>query len=121
MSSNTVNQWAMRLAYHLIRVYHGDISEKLCMKLASRGRQSLPDLIRASEMPASQVKQALLLLIQHNYVVVYCIKEEEEGQRGPPKPPQYLYEARVAEMLLILRSMELSQSSSCGSCWTMGG
>ncbi len=46
------------------------------------------------------MKQALLLLIQHNYVHAYMQREEDvKGQR----PPMFLYAADVTAVLHIIR------------------
>ena len=48
-----------------------------------------------------QIKQALLLLIQHNLVHAY-LQKDEEGIRNP-RPPQVLYAPDVDRMLQIVR------------------
>jgi len=66
-----------------------------------RGLQPLPEIIRGCELPGSQVKQALLLLIQHNFISAYTHKDDENARNA--KPPVVLYEANVDTVLQILR------------------
>jgi hypothetical protein len=69
--------------------------------MVSKGLQTLPDIVRGSELPPSQVKQALLLLIQQNYVAAYLHKEDPSIKTS--RPPYSLYEPRIDRMLHIIR------------------
>ena len=96
-------QHAVALACQLVRELHGDIVEKVCRHLAAKGIQSLPEIVRGSALPESQVRQALLLLIQHNYVSAY-LHREDSGIKNA-RPPYSLYEPNVGRMLQIIRSV----------------
>ena len=53
------------------------------------------------DLPPATLRQALLVLIQHNYVACY-LRQEAPTLRGPG--PQYqLYEAALPRILQILR------------------
>mmetsp|Transcript_6773 Transcript_6773/g.18176 ORF Transcript_6773/g.18176 Transcript_6773/m.18176 type:complete len:686 (+) Transcript_6773:251-2308(+) len=95
------SQWACRLACQLIKSHHGEITETVCRQLVTRGLQTLPDIIRGCDLSGSQVKQALLLLIQHNYASVYTHKDDENARNA--KPPVAMYEPNVDVILQILR------------------
>jgi hypothetical protein len=75
--------------------------QRVCRQLVGRGLQSLPDIIKGCELPSTQVKQALLLTVQHNYVSAYTHRDEE-GTRGA-RPPVAVYEANTDVMLQIIR------------------
>lgn len=59
------------------------------------------ELVRVSGLPAGQLRAALLVLIQHNYVNCYH-KEEPPTLRGPG-PAYFLYEAALPRILQSLR------------------
>jgi hypothetical protein len=71
--------------------------------MASKGLQTLPEIIRGSSMTDMQVKHALLLLMQHNYVSAY-LQRDESGQKNA-RPPYNQYEAHVGRILQIIRSV----------------
>lgn len=89
-------------------------SQKVCKYLATRGTQTLSDIGRGTGLPLSQIKQSLLLMVQHNYVVAYTHKDEEGPKGG--KPPYNMYRVDVDMVLQILRSVPQPSSSSCTCC-----
>lgn len=92
--------------------------QAVCRQLLSRGLQSLQDVIKGCELPASQVKQALLLLVQHNFASAYTLMQEEVGpsSRGA-KPPAHVYEAHIDIMLQILRcGAHGRRARACHAC-----
>jgi hypothetical protein len=65
--------------------------------LLNKGRQTLPELLRASQLEAPVVKQALLVLLQHNMVQAWL--QPEERLLDAVRPAQFLYEARLDAIL----------------------
>ncbi|GAX83075.1 hypothetical protein CEUSTIGMA_g10501.t1 [Chlamydomonas eustigma] len=94
-------QHAVIFACKLVQELHGDIVECVCRQMASKGLQTLSEIIRGSSMSDAQVKQALLLLMQHNYVSAY-LQRDESGQKNA-RPPYNQYEAHVGRILQIIR------------------
>lgn len=75
--------------------------QKVACHLVAKGLQPLPDIMRGTQMPPGQVKQALLLLLQHNYAVAYLHKEDEGIKNA--RPPYHLYAPCLDRMLQIIR------------------
>ncbi|KAG1677915.1 hypothetical protein FOA52_001333 [Chlamydomonas sp. UWO 241] len=94
-------QHAALLACKLVRELHGETVERVCKYMVSKGIQTLPDIVRGTELPPSQVKQALLLLLQQNYCAAF-LHRDDTGVKIP-RPPYSFYEPRVERMLHILR------------------
>lgn len=75
------------------------------------------ELVRVSGLPAAQLRAALLVLLQHNYVSCY-LKEEPPTLRGPG-PSYHLYEAALPRILQSLRwvgcvaCVHCRQATSC--------
>jgi hypothetical protein len=69
--------------------------------LLGHGVQTFPDLLRTSGLPAGQLKNALLVLIQQNCVNTY-FQQEPPTLRGPG-PSYQLYEAALDRILQIIR------------------
>ena len=96
-------QHAVAFACQLVKELHGDIVADVCRHLTAKGIQTLPEIVRGARLPESQVRQALLLLIQHNYVAAY-LHREDSGIKNA-RPPYSLYEPHVDRMLQIIRCM----------------
>lgn len=91
--------------------------QAVCRHLCKKGMQTLAELSRAlgpqesrgadsgaASQPAltqAQIKQALLVLLQHNWVNAYLHKDEQ-GLKNP-RPPQTFYEADVPRILQGIR------------------
>lgn len=48
---------AVSLACSLVQQLHGEIAERVCRQMASKGLQSLSDIVRGSGLPDKQVGQ----------------------------------------------------------------
>ncbi|KAI8818623.1 RNA polymerase III subunit RPC82 helix-turn-helix domain-containing protein [Fimicolochytrium jonesii] len=68
----------LRLCRAILKEHFGPIVEKVGYALLERGRSPLSILIRRTELPASKVREALFVLIQHG-IVTYA--ETPEGAR----------------------------------------
>ncbi|GMN44598.1 hypothetical protein TIFTF001_013803 [Ficus carica] len=66
--------YGIELAVHLITSHFGNLVAKVCENLLRRGPVTLQLLIRSTELTPLQVKNSLLILIQHN-----CCEELLEG------------------------------------------
>lgn len=86
--------------------------QKVACHLVAKGLQPLPDIMRGTQMPPGQVKQALLLLLQHNYAVAYLHKEDEGIKNA--RPPYHLYAPCLERMLQIIRCGGLLQTLPLG-------
>ena len=69
--------------------------------LTARGQQTLPEVVRASGLPASAVRSALLVLLQHNFVISELV-QPDTGLRAP-QAPYFLYHADTGAIIQILR------------------
>lgn len=76
--------------------------QAVCAKLIAKGRQTLSEVIRMTELPPSLVKQALLVLIQHN--CVNCYLYPEEALLTGVKPAYHVYQADVGRILQSIRA-----------------
>ena len=61
----------------------------------------LPEIVRGTELSPSVVKQALLVLVQHNWVSAFLHSEDPSIRSS--RPPYHLYMPQVEKMLQILR------------------
>ena len=99
-----MNRSAVDFACCCVRDLFGDASEIVARFLCSKSSGvQLGDIIRgtSASMNAAQVKQSLLVLMQHNLVTASMIQPEEI--RGAPRPPYHVYHANISWMLLIPR------------------
>ncbi|PSC73409.1 DNA-directed RNA polymerase III subunit RPC3 [Micractinium conductrix] len=93
--------FAARLALKLVGEALGSKCEQVVKCLIDHGVQQYGDLVRHSGLPPGQLRAALLMLVQHNYVNCY-LKQEPPTLRGPG--PEYtLYEVALSRILQILR------------------
>lgn len=95
------HQHAYALAGTIIREQYGDITEKVCSYLLSKGSQTLPEVVRGTGLPLKDVRQALLVLIQHNCVTSYLVKEEAtlKGNRHS----YFIYQPQIDAILQLIR------------------
>ncbi|KAK1302257.1 hypothetical protein QJS10_CPB12g00874 [Acorus calamus] len=77
-----VAQFGLRLAASLIKSHFGDVVGNVCDCLLRRGSLSLDDLRKFTKMPTSQVKECVLVLIQHNCVQAFSIPGNFGGHLG---------------------------------------
>lgn len=89
--------------------------QKVCSHLISKGLQTLHEIVRGTGVPSPQVKQSLLLLIQHNYVSAYQHKDEDGPLNKPSKAPHHLYAANMDSIIQILRY--LNQAGHAPTAW----
>ncbi|KAK6925818.1 RNA polymerase III subunit RPC82-related, helix-turn-helix [Dillenia turbinata] len=69
-------RYGIQLAVHLISSHFGDLVAKVCECLLRKGTLTLRDIIRFTELSAQQVKNCLLVLIQHNCVQAFSTVED---------------------------------------------
>ena len=95
---------AVELACCCVKDLFGDATELVARFLCSKGSgMTLGDIIRSmgsNTLNAAQIKQAILVLIQHNLVFAAMVHPEETRV---PRPPYYTYHASIAWMLQIPR------------------
>ncbi|KAG6557419.1 hypothetical protein Mapa_000688 [Marchantia paleacea] len=74
------------LSCDLIHTHFGELVEKVCRCLVYKGPLVLAEIARYTEMNASQLRNCLLVLVQHNCVQGFKIFQEAVG----PNPPKVL-------------------------------
>ncbi|KAF4400211.1 hypothetical protein G4B88_019420, partial [Cannabis sativa] len=84
-----VNQYGIKFSVHLITSHFGNLVAKVCENLLRRGPLTLQSLIRSTELTPLQVKNSLLILIQHNCVQAFSIEQIGAGG-NEVKVTQYL-------------------------------
>lgn len=125
-----VGQHGLNLAVSTITSHFGEIVAKVCGCLMRRGSLSLQELVRSTELSASQVKNCLLVLIQHNCAQAFSVPLPA-GLRGVPRTvtlymalfDNILHRTRLSKFLGIVRDdPDLSDvpeprksKSQCGS------
>jgi len=71
------NPQAVSLATEIVKDFLGEGAATVCKHLLTKGQQTLQDVIRGiPDMPSSQVKRNLLVLVQHNLANAYTQPEE---------------------------------------------
>ncbi|XP_021281091.1 DNA-directed RNA polymerase III subunit RPC3 [Herrania umbratica] len=75
-----VTQHGIKYAVHLITTHFGDLVAKVCECLLRKGPSTLQAIVRFTELTSSQVKNSLLVLIQHNCVQAFIL--EQPGSHG---------------------------------------
>ncbi|KAF3432981.1 hypothetical protein FNV43_RR24083 [Rhamnella rubrinervis] len=84
-----VTPYGIKFSVHIITSHFGNLVAKVCEKLLTRGPLTLQLLIRFTELNSLQVKNSLLILIQHNCVQAFSA-EESGGIANKQTPTQYL-------------------------------
>ncbi|OMO97858.1 RNA polymerase III Rpc82, C -terminal [Corchorus olitorius] len=74
-----VTQYGIKYAVHLITTHFGDLVAKVCECLLRRGPLTLQALVKFTELSSSQVKNSLLVLIQHNCVQAFLPEPGDHG------------------------------------------
>lgn len=75
--------------------------EVVATRLLEKVAVNLSELSRSVDLPHSVVKQCLLVLLQHNFVNVFLVPEEEGS--NSVKPASYIYEASLNTILQTTR------------------
>ena len=90
------------VAMHLLRSDFGPVVANVCGRLLSHGAANLSDLSRGLGLGLSQLRDALLVLLQQN--LVKCVARTAggpKGRRGDAPPPAIaFYEAQIDEVLV---------------------
>lgn len=86
------------LARHIVSASFGPIVSKVAGQLLSHGAASLAELGRETALPPSQLRNALLVLIQQNLVRSTPRYIKVPGKPSPP--PAVQYEATLDEILV---------------------
>ncbi|XP_050139976.1 uncharacterized protein LOC126616056 isoform X1 [Malus sylvestris] len=77
--------FGVKYAVHIITSHFGNLVAKVCESLLKRGPLTLKILIGFTELTPQQVKNSLLILIQHN-----CVQPFSVDQAEGPKFTQYV-------------------------------
>ncbi|KAH7849430.1 hypothetical protein Vadar_017758 [Vaccinium darrowii] len=85
-----VSQHGVKLAVYLISSYFGDLVAKVCECLLRRGTLPLRSIIQYTELHERQVRNCLLVLIQHNCVQAFAIEQQGGFGEAPKVITQYM-------------------------------
>ncbi|KAB2011852.1 hypothetical protein ES319_D09G047700v1 [Gossypium barbadense] len=85
-----VTQYGIKYAVNLITAHFGDLVAKVCECLLRRGPLTLQAIVRSTELTSSQVKNSLLVLIQHNCVQAFILDQTGEHGDGAKQSTQYI-------------------------------
>jgi hypothetical protein len=85
--------------------------QAVAKQLMRRGRQSLPELTRACEQPQQLVKQAMLVLLQHNHASAYTVRPEPDAL--VTRQAFCVYQADLARTLSCLRQPRMLYHIRC--------
>ncbi|XAR69867.1 hypothetical protein NMG60_11001613 [Bertholletia excelsa] len=83
-------QHGIKLAAYVISSYFGDLVAKVCECLLQRGTLPFANIVRFTELSKEKVKNALLVLIQHNCVQAFAIQQEGGFGEAPKIVTQYM-------------------------------
>ncbi|GLJ17016.1 hypothetical protein SUGI_0294400 [Cryptomeria japonica] len=113
-----VPRHAEKLACDLITTQFGELVGKVCNCLVYKGNLALHEIARFTELTPAQLKNCLLVLIQHNCVQAYRV-EAEEGLVAAKIFTQYsaivnniLHRMRFAKFLALTREHLGEESES---------
>ncbi|KAL2652424.1 hypothetical protein R1flu_020552 [Riccia fluitans] len=103
-------QHKLKLACDLIRAHFGELVEKVCRCLVYKGPLVLPEIARYTEMNPTQLKNSILVLVQHNCIQGYKLFQEAAGPNAPKVFTSYLgltdnilHRTRFPKFLSIVR------------------
>ncbi|WRX16948.1 RNA polymerase III Rpc82 [Theobroma cacao] len=85
-----VTQHGIKYAVHLITTHFGDLVAKVCECLLRKGPLTLQAIVRFTELTSSQVKNSLLVLIQHNCVQAFILEQLGSHGDGAKLNTQYI-------------------------------
>ncbi|KAL2324536.1 hypothetical protein Fmac_023594 [Flemingia macrophylla] len=74
-------QYGIKFAIHLITNHFGNLVAKVCENLLRHGPLTLDQLIHYTELSKEQVKNSLLVLVQHNCAQAFVPEPEDDGSR----------------------------------------
>ncbi|KAH8967788.1 hypothetical protein BDL97_03G095100 [Sphagnum fallax] len=94
-------QFGRKLACELIFSHFGESVQKVCESLVYRGQLPLPEIARYTGMNITQLRNCLLVLIQHNCAQAF--KVEHEGVGSAPQRVSTSYIALTDNILHRLR------------------
>lgn len=114
-----VSRHAQKLACELITSHFGDLVGKVCSCLVHKGTLTVPEIARFTELTHSQLKNCLLVLIQHNCVQAFKIEQEGAGPAAARSFTHYvafidiiLHRMRVPKFLTLVREHLGEESES---------
>ncbi|OAY30367.1 DNA-directed RNA polymerase III subunit rpc-3 [Manihot esculenta] len=102
-------QYGIKYAVHLITNHFGNLVAKVCECLLRKGPLTLHNIVRYTELTQMQVKNSLLVLIQHNCVQAFRLADTGGSQSAPKQITQYialfdniLHRMRFSKFLAII-------------------
>eukprot|EP00241_Pyramimonas_parkeae_P015426 CAMPEP_0114289966 /NCGR_PEP_ID=MMETSP0059-20121206/7668_1 /TAXON_ID=36894 /ORGANISM="Pyramimonas parkeae, Strain CCMP726" /LENGTH=549 /DNA_ID=CAMNT_0001411299 /DNA_START=77 /DNA_END=1726 /DNA_ORIENTATION=+ len=95
--------WAQELAVGLIKDQFGDVVGGVASQLVYSGPHTFIQLLRASSLAPPLLKQALLVLLQHNCVAAYKEEIKEADTNRVAAPASVMYAALLPAVLRRLR------------------
>ncbi|KAM0930977.1 hypothetical protein ACQ4PT_000671 [Festuca glaucescens] len=105
-----VPQHGILLAVNLISDHFGPLVAKVCECLLRHGALPLPEIVRRVRLPRGQVKNTLLILIQHNCVQAFS-SPKVAGRKDEPPVTLYLaifdnvlHRLRFSKFLAVVRA-----------------
>ena len=92
----------LEVASHIVRADFGPIVATVCSWLLSHGAMPLPELVQGTGLQLSQVRNSLLILLQHNIIkaIARPVGAAAKRARGDAPSATAAYEASVDEVLL---------------------
>ncbi|KAG5600658.1 hypothetical protein H5410_032028 [Solanum commersonii] len=85
-----VSPHGIKLAVYLISSYFGDLNAKVCDCLLRRGTQTLYQVVSSTELSRTNVKNCLLVLIHHNCVQAFALRQQGGFGEEPKVITQYM-------------------------------
>ncbi|XP_038682927.1 DNA-directed RNA polymerase III subunit RPC3 [Tripterygium wilfordii] len=85
-----VAEYGIKYAVHIITTHFGGLVAKVCECLLRKGPLSLPNITRYTELSPKQVKNILLVLIQHNCVQSFILEQPGGFGDGPKVITHYM-------------------------------
>ncbi len=98
--SHQQQQFAIELACKLIDDTHGKPCGLVLRWMASKGLQTLTEIVRGTGLPESKIKAVLLVMMQHNFASAYLLQSQDEKNA---RPPCSLYQPHVGRVVQIMR------------------
>ncbi|XWS61167.1 hypothetical protein CRYUN_Cryun07bG0102600 [Craigia yunnanensis] len=85
-----VTHYGIKYTVNLITTHFGDLVAKVCECLLRKGPLTLRVIVRFTELTSSQVKNSLLVLIQHNCVQAFILEQSGDDGDGAKLNTQYI-------------------------------
>ncbi|KAG2715889.1 hypothetical protein I3843_03G102000 [Carya illinoinensis] len=83
-------EYGIKFTVNLINNHFGNLVAKVCENLLRRGPLTLQLIVRYTELTPQQVKNSLLILIQHNCVQAFSYEQDGGLEDGPKSNTQYM-------------------------------